>query len=165
MPLTNKQEHFARLIALEGLNQSEAYRQAYDTSNYLPSTVTEDASRLAANSNVLARIQELKASLQAEAVTNATSLVRELLTVGNVKVPAEHVRAADKVAALDKVAKILGLYKDNDEIRQRPVAITQITVILDHGDTARARVVEAATDGPEVVPGMEEELLAPQTEP
>ena len=167
MPLTAKQEKFARLIALDGLNQSDAYRQAYDTTNYLPSTITEDASRLAANSNVLARIQQLKASLQAEALVTAADLVRELLEVGTVKVPAGQVRASDKVAALDKVAKILGLYKSDEDRDTRPVPITQVTIILSQGgqQVEESRIVEQVArplePAPEEAQGMETSTEAP----
>mgnify|MGYP001614584710 CR=1 FL=1 len=168
--LTPQQDHFAHLIALNGLSQSEAYNQAYDAANSLPSTVTENASRLAADSNVAARIQQLKASLQAETLASAASIIRELLTVGNVKVPADQVRASDKVAALDKVAKILGLYKEADTQLQRPAAITQVTVVLHQAGVA-PRVVEMpvsapkeALEGVEVVNGTAESLEAPQIE-
>ena len=164
MALTNKQEHFARLIALDGLSQHDAYLHAYNVSpDTSPDTINENASHLASSTNVAPRIQELKASLQVEALASAASLVRELLTVGNVQVPAGHVRAADKVAALDKVAKILGLYKDTEDARSaRPPVITNITVILNRGDEKRAenlpgRVVEAASGGPKVGQGVEED--------
>ena len=76
-----------------------------------------------------------------------------------------NVRAADKIAALDKIARILGLYKEQDR-GQAPAAITQVVVMLHHGGEDRL-VVEQASPGvgsPEVAPGVVEELEAPQTE-
>ena len=165
MTLTAKQEAFAKAIALDGLTHSDAYRRSYDVSpDSLPSTTWSEANALATeNHHVATRIAELKASLVAEAVTDAASLVRELLTVGNVAIDSRNVRAADKVAALDKVAKILGLYKDTEDARSaRPPVITNITVILNRGDEKRAenlpgRVVEAASGGPKVGQGVEED--------
>ena len=143
--LTAKQEAFARAIALEGLNQSDAYRLAYNLApDSLPDSTWQGASHLAADVKVRARIAELKASLQAESVADAASLVRELLTVGNVQVDPRSVRAADKVAALDKVAKILGLYRDPDSADTAPRAvITNITVVLDHRGSSSASAAAA----------------------
>ena len=44
------------------------------------------------------------------------------------------VRPSDKVAALDKMAKILGLYRDPEKDRDaQAVQITKVTVVLDQG--------------------------------
>ena len=142
MALTNKQEMFARLIALHGLNQSDAYRLAYNVaSDTLATTTWDDASTLAHHPEVLPRIQQLKASLQAEVVTDAAKILKELDKAGS-GVATGPLRWADKVAALDKMAKLLGLYRDGEDERPRAV-ITNITVVLDHGGKLEsARVVE-----------------------
>lgn len=57
--LTPKQDKFAQAIALEGMNKSDAYRSAYDTSRMTDKTVNEKASLLASNDKVRARIKEL----------------------------------------------------------------------------------------------------------
>ena len=130
--LTSRQEHFAQLIALKGLTQAEAYRQAYNAQNQSPETIYPDASTLANhNPKVIARIQELKASLTSEVVTDAAKILKELDKAGS-GVATGPLRWADKVAALDKMAKLLGLYRDLEEERPRAV-ITNITVVLDHG--------------------------------
>ena len=125
--------------------------------------------------NVSPRIQSLKASLQAESLASAASLVRELLTVGNVQIPASQVRAADKVAALDKVAKILGLYKEQDAGARAPAVITQVVVVLSGGeqagsnrqvlDVSPVRLEPEGLERPGVAPGMDEGLEAPRIEP
>ena len=156
--LTPQQDHFAHLLALGQLPQNDAYTQAYNVApDTLQDTINENASRLAHNSNVVARIQQLKASLEAETMASAASIVRELLTVGNVKVLASEVRASDKVAALDKVAKILGLYKETDSQLQRPAAITQVTVVLHQAGVA-PRVVEMPVSVPK--PALEGDEVA-----
>lgn len=58
--LTAKQEKFAQSIALEGMNKSDAYRAAYDTSKMTDKTVNEKASVLASQDKVTARILELQ---------------------------------------------------------------------------------------------------------
>ena len=64
------------------------------------------------------------------------------------------VRPADKVAALDKMSNILGLYRDDRADRdQRPV-VTHLTVVLNrgHGGTATKtqRIVDSGTPLPPV---------------
>ena len=49
--------------------------------------------------------------------------------------PALLVRAADKTAALDKMAKIHGWYRDDrGDHNNRPFNVNSVTVILDHGN-------------------------------
>ena len=67
--LTAKQESFAQAI-VDGLNQSDAYRHAYDTSNMRPETLWVKASELANDDKVSVRIQVLR-DLAAEISTAA----------------------------------------------------------------------------------------------
>ena len=61
-PLTSKQQGFSQDMADPDchMDQSQCYAAHYDTSNMLPATVYEEASRLAANPKVAARILELR---------------------------------------------------------------------------------------------------------
>ena len=103
MALTPKQEKFARLIALEGLNQSDAYRQSYNAGNMLRTTVNRKAHDLANNGKVTARVLELREPLDAQAVVNTD----ETLTI--LKGIAENGRRdSDRVAACVKILKTLG---------------------------------------------------------
>ena len=103
--LTPKQEKFASLIAIEGLNQSEAYRQAYDVSpDSAPRTVWDDASQLAHNTEVAQRIAELRAAAQAQMSASRQKIIEELAKVGYADVATEAVRPSDKIAALGKIA-------------------------------------------------------------
>jgi len=66
------------------------------------------------------------------------------------------VRPADKVAALDKMSNILGLYRDDRVDRdQRPV-VTHFTVVLNHGHgctaTKTLRIVDSGTPLPHSTP-------------
>jgi len=61
--LTQLQENFCQAI-VDGLNQTDAYKVAgYSVDNKLPATIHQAASRLAANSKVLARVVELRAAV------------------------------------------------------------------------------------------------------
>jgi len=99
----------------------------------LPATVWSEASRLVANPKVAARIAELLAAYQERALCSAEEIIQELKQVGMATVTSD-VRPSDKVAALDKMAKILGLYRDPEKDRDaQAVQITKVTVVLDQG--------------------------------
>ena len=70
MGLTSKQELFSKLVALDGLNPSEAYRQAYDTNPKLQSSIHEQSSKLMSNDKVATRIKELSEAVTSEIVAN-----------------------------------------------------------------------------------------------
>lgn len=57
--LTDNQENFAKCVA-EGMNYSDAYRSAYNTSRMTDKSVWEKASELASNVKVKARLKELR---------------------------------------------------------------------------------------------------------
>ena len=63
MALTAKQEAFAQAV-VSGMNQSAAYRHAYDPVGSSPSTIAENASHLASDTNVAPRIVELRETAQ-----------------------------------------------------------------------------------------------------
>jgi len=65
MNLTAKQEAFAHGV-VSGKTQAEAYRSAYKVGKTKPATVIENASRLMADSNIAARVEELRAPVIAE---------------------------------------------------------------------------------------------------
>lgn len=58
--LTPKQEQFAKAIALDGMNYSDAYRSAYNTERMTDKTVNEKASLLKDDGKIRARIKELR---------------------------------------------------------------------------------------------------------
>ena len=81
MSLTGKQEAFAQAVA-SGLTQAEAYRMSYDVSpETLNSTVWEEASRIANDRKVSARIALLKDEIAAKALWTREDSVRTLKTV------------------------------------------------------------------------------------
>lgn len=82
MSLTPKQEKFAQEVA-SGKSQADAYRAAFDCKRSKPQTVIENASRLMADSNVSARVHELKAQLSEKALWSREDSVNALLSVIN----------------------------------------------------------------------------------
>mgnify|MGYP001575206697 CR=1 FL=1 len=140
MPLTSKQEAFAQAIAILGVDQSKAYRLAYDVSPLSATATTNDsASKLAANPLVAQRIAQLRANAQQGISVSAAQIIEKLKAIAFADPDRSRIRPSDQVAALDKMAKILGLYRDVDVDRPRQV-ITHVTVVLDHGGGPPGRI-------------------------
>ena len=69
--LTDKQEQFAKAIALDGMSYSDAYRSAYDTSKMSDKTVNEKASLLKDQDKIRARIKELRDEVDTPKIMSA----------------------------------------------------------------------------------------------
>ena len=67
---SNKQEKFARLIALDGLSISEAYKQSYNCENMKQDSIYQLSSRLSKQVQITSRINELRDSVTSEIVAN-----------------------------------------------------------------------------------------------
>lgn len=67
MALTAKQEAFCQAIA-NGMNQSDAYRAAYDAGRMKPDVVNVKASQLMADGKVTVRVSELRDALASKAL-------------------------------------------------------------------------------------------------
>ena len=68
---TAKMEHFAQLL-FQGYSQADAYKLAYSAqARQRPGTLYPNASRLADNSNVIARLAELRAAVVATTILDA----------------------------------------------------------------------------------------------
>ena len=69
-PLTAKQEKFCQNL-LSGMNQTEAYRDAYDCDNMQIETITNNAYQLTKNSDIATRLSELRNMTATPAVLSA----------------------------------------------------------------------------------------------
>ena len=69
--LTDKQEQFAQLIALQGMNHSQAYREVYSPDNALETTVWSNAYKLANRTEVILRISELRNATASSVIADA----------------------------------------------------------------------------------------------
>ncbi len=67
---SSKQEKFARLVALDGLSISEAYKQSYDTDNMKQDSIYQLSSRLSKQVKIRSRIDALKQAVTDELVTD-----------------------------------------------------------------------------------------------
>ena len=103
--LTANQEKFVQNI-INGMNQSDAYRNAYDCSNKSDKTVWEKASVLASNDKVQARLAELRDRLATPSIMTAQKRLEWLTDV----ITGEGVSTTDKLRAIDLMNKMQGDY-------------------------------------------------------
>lgn len=104
--LTDQQENFARAIALEGMNQSDAYRACYNTETERQATVWDAASKLANHPEVAKRISELRGESASSQVMSATKRKEKLTKF--IEDPNVDVNA--KLKAIDLLNKMDGEY-------------------------------------------------------
>lgn len=119
--MTPKQEKYCQARA-RGLSQRQAYREAYPASEkWKDSAVDSAASRLEANSKVLARLEELQQEAAAQSVASRTAVIDRMaaLNAHAAKIAVEKARAGtiDKDAAkamIDTGTKLLEVLPDED---------------------------------------------------
>lgn len=104
--LTSKQDKFAQAIALENMNQADAYRLAYNTSNMADETIYAKASALAKKDKVAARIDELRDKAITPKIMSARERKEWLTEV--IKNSKETTK--NRLSASDQLNKMEGLY-------------------------------------------------------
>lgn len=106
--LTVKQERFALLVA-QGRPLSAAYRQAYNTASMAAKTVHEAASRLAHHCKITARIDALRAEIEArtqcESDGAASVVINTLLAI----MEDPTVKPRDRLKASELLGRIRGV--------------------------------------------------------
>ena len=68
--LTVKQEKFSKLVALDGLSISEAYKQSYNCENMKIDSIYQLSCRLSKQVKITSRIKELSEAVTGEMVAN-----------------------------------------------------------------------------------------------
>ena len=109
---------------IETGNQSEAYRQAYNTENMLPDSVTSKASELMRNVHVSSRVTELQQQVAKKFEVTVESLTRELEE--DRQLARELGQPGAAISALNVKARIHGLDKQimsNDPDNPMPATI------------------------------------------
>ncbi|MBC8393390.1 MAG: terminase small subunit [Deltaproteobacteria bacterium] len=110
--LTAKREKFCQGI-VSGMSQSDAYRDAYSTKN-TTKTIWENASRLADNSKVKARIAELRQPVAKKAQITLESHLDDLMKLRNLAVNEKQVSAA--ISAEIARGKAAGVHIEKSQI-------------------------------------------------
>lgn len=105
--LTAKQRRFAEGIVLNGLNASDAYRAAYDTSAKA-NTINVNAHKLAHSTKVSNTIDALERAKQASALHSLESL-KALVVTTLVDVATNSDRDAVRVAAVKVLGSVVGV--------------------------------------------------------
>lgn len=109
--LTPKQEAFCQAMAREGLNQSDAYRKAYDTTGMADGTIWTQASILRKNQKVADRIADIVAEIRAEdSASRATRAARVVATLEQMMLTAK--TDSGRLRAAELLGKTVGLYRD-----------------------------------------------------
>ena len=103
MALTAKQEAFAQAVA-GGMTQADAYRSSYDCEGSANTTIIENASRAMADSNVSARVAELKEAIAIAAIWTRLDSVQTLADIAK----DDEARANEKVSAIKELNSMHG---------------------------------------------------------
>lgn len=99
--LTNEQEKFAQCVALDGMNQSDAYREVFDVADWKPSSIWTEASVMASNPKVAQRIEELKAQVVSPKIMTAIQRKEKLTEHANNEDPNVSMKAIDLLNKMD----------------------------------------------------------------
>lgn len=141
-PLKNtRHERFAQLI-IEGRSQADAYREVYPQSaRWKDKTVHEQASRLAHDGKVSARIQALQEAAASRAVVTKRELQERLSRQLRELDEAGEIEGMVKVAAL--LAKVSG-YEAARNVTLRDGGVTEDFVPRDLRDKSDAELLRIA---------------------
>ena len=101
--LTAQQEKFAQAIA-SGMNQSDAYRAAYNASKTKPNVIHVKASQLAADGKVLIRLKQLQSALEKKALWTREDSVTALAAIAH----GSEARANEIVSAIKELNAMHG---------------------------------------------------------
>ncbi len=114
MALTSKQKKFCQAI-IQGHNQSAACRLAYGVKKATAKTINERASRLMANSKVVARVAELQAPAVKKAQRSYGDWLQRVEDVAFVPLENLELKSPDMLKALELFGKATGYYQEKLE--------------------------------------------------
>ena len=129
--LTPKQLHFARCIA-SGMSQTDAYKEAYNSSNMKVQTIYEQASRLANDSMIAARVDSLVRLKEQAVVRSTVGLRSKVLTKLEGFMDTATVQDGNRIRATELLGKSIGLFKDViEDNRDNDKTPEQLTALLE----------------------------------
>lgn len=130
--LTAKQEHFAQALA-SGMNQSDAYREAYAAGKMKPASINVNASKLMADAKVAQRVAELRKPAAERAQVTLEGHLHDLMTLRDLAVTKDQIGAA--ITAEIARGKASGVHVEKTESTvQGAVAVAQVTIYLPEKD-------------------------------
>jgi len=129
-PLTHKQEKFCHAI-LEGANQSDAYREAYNVREGTgKDSVYVSASKLMADPKVALRLEALRAPAVKKAKRSYEDWLLEIEDVAFVKTERLEVKTPDKLKALEVFGKATGFIQKKATAPPNPLETASTAVLL-----------------------------------
>jgi phage terminase small subunit len=132
MILTPKQEKFALEVA-SGKTQSDAYRAAFNVrSTTKPETVNQQASRLMADRNISARVEELRKPIADKAMITLESHIERLKELAVLAIEQGQIAAAIKAEEL--CGKASGVYVEKRQITGADGGPVQHSIKVKFGD-------------------------------
>jgi hypothetical protein len=114
--LTAKQEDFCQAV-VAGASFSDAYREAYCADDMVPNSIWNAASRLAADSKVRVRLEQLAEQKEAERRMLALSRADWVIEKITQQVMDPATPPAVKTRALELLGKTIGLFTDRVETK------------------------------------------------
>ena len=122
--LTAKQEQFAQSI-LEGKTQADAYRTAYDATAMQDASVWTEASKLMRNPQVAARVETLKAEV--EATRRVLLLDREETILARLEHEALTAKTdSARIRALELLGRHAGMFAERVEVARVDRSVAEI---------------------------------------
>jgi phage terminase small subunit len=132
--LTIKQEKFAQGL-FTGLTQREAYKGAYDCQNMTDKSIDENACRLANDSKIISRLEELINELKE----------RNMITVNRVLAEMSHIAFADIKDLLSyRTEKTVVGYNEDGQ----PIIDYKTVIDLKDSDSVDTRSIAEVQQGP-----------------
>ena len=108
--LTAKQEAFAQNI-IQGMNQADAYRSAYNCENMTDNSIYVNASKLVSDAKVAQRLKELREQLAKPSIMSAQERLEWLTRL----ILSDDETTTDKLRAADIMNKMQGEYTQKIE--------------------------------------------------
>ncbi len=125
--MTPKQEKFCQAI-VRGTNQSQAYREAYDAKNMLPTTINERACRLMQESKISTRVEELRGPIIEKLQYDLAAAMAEACEA--LGMARRHENPSVMVAAVALRAKLCGLLVEKSEMHHGVLEDASTEVLL-----------------------------------
>jgi phage terminase small subunit len=100
-----KQEAFCQAIC-DGMNQSDAYRHAYNASKMKPETINSKAYELIQNGEITARIKELRGKLEAKQLWTREQSIKTAIEA--IEMAKDRDRPADMLKGVEVLNKMHG---------------------------------------------------------
>ena len=99
--LTAKQENFAKAVALDGMNYSDAYRSAYNCKRMSDTTINNNAWKLMQNNEITTRIKDLAAQADSPKIMSAQKRREKLSVLAEDEDPSVAMKAIDLLNKMD----------------------------------------------------------------